>query len=92
MMKLGQTKVPLDKIPLLEKACSVDWAYLMRLAIQEHMPTSWEAISGSLGDILSDNETKAVQFIRDVFSEDDLDMGTVGKLKFRDCVEALKTS
>ena len=42
MMKLGQTKVPLDKIPLLAKACGVDQAFFMRLALQEYMPAGWD--------------------------------------------------
>jgi hypothetical protein len=56
------------------------------------MPTSWGEITSALGDILSVNEKAALEIIRDVFSEDNLDMGTVGKVKFRDCVETLKPS
>ncbi len=38
------------------------------------MPTSWGEITSALGDILSVNEKAAREIIRDVFSEDNLDM------------------
>ena len=63
----------------------------MRLALQEYAPDSWKAIQHSLGDVLSDNERKALEIIREVFPEDDLEMTTTGQIKFKDCVETLKT-
>ncbi|MGZ9053126.1 MAG: helix-turn-helix domain-containing protein [Rhodoplanes sp.] len=37
MMKRGETKLPLDKVPALAKALHVDPAHLFRLALEQQM-------------------------------------------------------
>ena len=61
MMTLGQTKVPLDKIPLFAKALGVDPSFMMRVALQEYTPNSWEAIKTAFGDALTDREKRWVE-------------------------------
>lgn len=38
MMKTGETKVPLNRIPALAKACSVEAASFIRIAMTEYHP------------------------------------------------------
>ena len=63
----------------------------MRFALQEYVSASWDAVRSSIGDVLSENEKKALEIIRDVFPEDDLPMDTTGRVKFKDAIETLKT-
>ena len=38
MFKRGETKIPLDKIPLLAKAVGADASHLFRLALDQYWP------------------------------------------------------
>ncbi|WP_370163082.1 hypothetical protein [Limimaricola soesokkakensis] len=50
MMKTGQTKVPIEKIPALAAATGVEVAPFLRLALQEYMPETWKVISANIDD------------------------------------------
>ncbi|KPQ26470.1 MAG: hypothetical protein HLUCCO06_16280 [Halomonas sp. HL-93] len=48
MMKKGQTKIPIEKIPALAAAASIEAAPFLRLALQEYMPETWHVIYANL--------------------------------------------
>ena len=56
MMKQGETKVPLDKIPLLAKALNVDPAHLFRLALEQYWPGLGSTITQIFGQLASKHE------------------------------------
>ncbi len=87
MMKLGQTKVPIEKVPALAKVCGVDEAYFMRLAMQEYLPETWKAIQHALGEALTPNESAMLAIARDVFPEDDMKLDKAGKATLKDALE-----
>jgi transcriptional regulator with XRE-family HTH domain len=58
MFKRGETKVPLDKIPLLAKALRVDPAHLFRLAMEQQWPGMKVVVDEIFKNIASDNETE----------------------------------
>ena len=44
MMKTGITKVPINKIPVLAKACGVDEKHMLRVVMQDYYPEVWEVL------------------------------------------------
>jgi transcriptional regulator with XRE-family HTH domain len=58
MLKRGEAKVPLDKIPLLAKALNVDPAHLFRLAMEQQWPGMKAVVDEVFKNIASDNETE----------------------------------
>lgn len=57
MIKTGATKLPLEKIGKFAKAIEVDPVFLLKLAMQEYMPATWQEIEKMFGQpILSINE------------------------------------
>lgn len=64
MMKQGLTKVPLDKVPALAKACGVDPAVFVRIAMNEYMPEVWRVVREYGGEPLSKEELALVQKFR----------------------------
>ena len=56
MFKRGESKVPLDKIPLLSKALGVDPAHMFRLALEQYWPDRSEIIAKLFGQLASENE------------------------------------
>jgi predicted XRE-type DNA-binding protein len=66
MMRLGQTKVPIEKIPLFAKALGVDPAQITRLALIEYMPEVWAAIEQTLGEVVTEREKKFLKILREI--------------------------
>lgn len=64
MMKLGQTKVPIARIPALARACEVDTNYFIRLALEEYHPDLFEVLQETLGESLTENEWGVVRAYR----------------------------
>lgn len=65
MIKRGETKVPIDKIPDMAKALRVDPAHLARLVLDQHWPAltfSFEEIFG--GGMITVNERKLLTLWR----------------------------
>ena len=60
MMKLGQVKVPIDRIPDLAEACGVDPARFMRIALREYQPELLELIESHVADLLTLSELRMV--------------------------------
>ncbi len=44
MMKTGETKVPIDRIPALAVACKADPREFLRIAMREYHPEMWEVL------------------------------------------------
>jgi len=60
MLKKGEMKLPLDRIPDLANACHVDPVYLFRLAMEEYHPAIWEVLVNTIGMPLTANEFELV--------------------------------
>ena len=56
MIKRGEMKVPLEKIPALAKALDVDPAHLFRLALEQYWPDLGSMISEIFGALATSNE------------------------------------
>jgi transcriptional regulator with XRE-family HTH domain len=56
MFKRGESRVPLDKIPLLSKALGVDPAHMFRLALEQYWPNRGDIIAKLFGRLASENE------------------------------------
>lgn len=66
MFKKGSTKVPLNRIGVLAKALDADPAHMLRLAMREYMPDTWEHIEDALhSTLLTANELKLVRAYRE---------------------------
>ncbi|MGR3630774.1 MAG: hypothetical protein ACU0A8_01450 [Limimaricola soesokkakensis] len=61
MMKPGETKVPLNRIPALAKACGVDAATFIRIAMTEYHPELWRLLEAEFGANLTEDEEKLVE-------------------------------
>lgn len=68
MFRMGRTKVPIPKVPLLARSIHADPQYLMRLALEEYMPDAWAAICETFV-IPTDEEAEIIQFLRAVAGE-----------------------
>src|SRR5271155_2260125 len=56
MFKRGESRVPLNKIPLLSKALGVDPAHMFRLALEQYWPNRGDIIAKLFGRLASENE------------------------------------
>ena len=56
MLKRGESRVPLEKIPLLSKALGVDPAHMFRLALEQYWPDRGDIIAKLFGRLASENE------------------------------------
>ena len=72
MLKRGEMKVPLDRIPALAKACHVDPIYLLRLAMEEYSPEIWAVLVDTIGVPLSSNEWEVVFAYRIASIDDEI--------------------
>ncbi len=72
MLKKGDTKLPIDRIGALAKSLDVDAAHLLRLAMSEYLPETWNAIEDILkSTILSANELQLVREYRRATGDND---------------------
>lgn len=65
MMSNGQTKIPINKIPLFSRALGVDPAHMLRLALAEYHPEIWDVIDATIGRPLTENETRLLGIYRE---------------------------
>lgn len=56
MMKAGEMKVPIDRIPGLAAALGVSPFDFIRIAMEEYQPQVWEVLTKTLGAPLTKNE------------------------------------
>ncbi len=61
MMKTGETKVPLNRIPALAEVCEVDAASFIRIAMTEYHPEIWRMLETEFGANLSEDEEKLIE-------------------------------
>ena len=47
MMKSGETKVPIDRIPALSNSCRVDAGAFLAVAMSEYQPEVWKVLVDS---------------------------------------------
>lgn len=72
MFKNGSTKLPLNRIGALAKALDADPAHLLRLAMYEYMPDTWEAIENIMqSTVLTANELALIRSYREVTGNSD---------------------
>ena len=64
MMKTGETRVPLNRIPALSHALAIDERQLLMLAIEEYHPGVHEVLIDVLGLPLSDAELGILSILR----------------------------
>jgi len=64
MMKLGEARVPINRIPALARACNVDAGAFLRMALVEYHPEVWEVLTRMLGEALTLNEMDVVHCYR----------------------------
>ncbi|SDF12093.1 hypothetical protein [Limimaricola pyoseonensis] len=61
MMKTGETKVPLNRIPARAETCEVDAATFIRIAMTEYHPDIWRVLREELGGNLTESEVELVE-------------------------------
>lgn len=64
MIKNGDAKLPLEKVPVLAKAINVDAAFLFRLALEQYWPEQQEAIAAVFGEVTTANERALIRKVR----------------------------
>lgn len=65
MIKRGDVKLPMSKVGIFAKILHADPAHLMRLALMEYMPETWEIVEETLGStLLSQSEQNLIAQIR----------------------------
>lgn len=69
MMKQGQTRVPLDRVPGLATALFVDPTFLFRLALEQFWPEDSEIVDTIFKNIVTANEMKWVRALRKAAEE-----------------------
>jgi len=66
MMKLGQTKIPIEKAPLLARACGIDPAEFTRHVMQEYAPAVWTTLEATFGESLTPAERRCLDAFREI--------------------------
>lgn len=86
MMRLGQTKVPIDKIPALSKATGVDPANFLRLAMREYNPAVWDCLEEIFGIPVTEHEKKFLALLREADPEGIIVLDTMKATKVKDAL------
>ena len=72
MFKQGATKLPLNRIGPLAKALEVDPAHLLRLAMREYLPDTWDSIENAMqSTLMTANELELIRAYRAATGDDD---------------------
>ena len=72
MFKNGSTKIPLNRIGPLAKAIGADPVHLLRLAMNEYFPETWEAVESIMqSTVLTANELALVRCYRELTGDND---------------------
>jgi transcriptional regulator with XRE-family HTH domain len=64
MMKNGQMKVPIERIPALAKAMGVDPSDFLATALKEYQPDVWDVINNTFGTYIGSAELDLVILYR----------------------------
>lgn len=71
-LKVGKSKIPLDRVPSLAKALECDPAWFMRLALEQAVgKTAAKAIKDIFGTPVSENERGWLEELRDASGNTD---------------------
>ena len=61
MFKQGKTKIPMNKIAPLAKVLGIDPVHLLRMAMLEYSPETWEVLESLLGHrMIPENEQRVL--------------------------------
>lgn len=73
MMKSGEAKVPLDRVPAMAKALNADSAQFFRMALEQHFRGTevTKVINDIFGTIVSKNEAEILEVVRDASDDND---------------------
>ena len=88
MIKSGDTKLPLDKVPLFAEALDIDAAVLLRLALAEYHPEAYAVIVEAIGKPLSANERAMVDVYRRAAPLDDVAIDRELQEEIRELLES----
>ena len=67
MIKQGKSKIAIDRVPAFAAAIGVDPLHLLRLVMQEYMPSTWSTVESVLGkSFVTDSELNVVEIFRKV--------------------------
>lgn len=67
MIKAGDSKLPLDKVPAMAKALEVDPVLLWRLAMEQYQNgAAMDAIKSIFKEVVSENEADIIRYIREL--------------------------
>lgn len=77
MMRLGNMKVPIDRIPAIALACGVNERYFLRIALQEYQPEVWEVLKSSFGEILTEAEQDLLTTFRIIDQDGEIEVDAV---------------
>ncbi|SDK82986.1 helix-turn-helix domain-containing protein [Aliiruegeria lutimaris] len=64
MMKSGETKVPIERIPALAEACDADPVDFARIALLEYYPEIWGTLNLVFDPKLTDRDILVLQILR----------------------------
>lgn len=90
MIKTGETKLPLDRVPAVAQALEVDPAYLMRLALCEYEPELFAIIIHHVGKPLTRNEQAIVECYRRIAPHDDVEIVGDGVARIMLAIDSLR--
>lgn len=90
MMKRGEVRVPLDKIPLLAKALHVDPAHMFRLAMEDYWPGRRDALQKVFGAIVTENERDILAEFRRHFGDKDPALSPELKRRIREAAKGYR--
>lgn len=88
MMKLGQTKIPIEKVPALARSCGVDEKQFVRSALQEYMPETFKVITASLGQMLTANEIALLEAYREIAPNSEIEIDFHTRVRVQDALKA----
>lgn len=84
MMRAGQTKVPIEKIPPMAKALGVDPVLFVRIALQEYLPAVWETMTTTFGESLTEQERRFLEILREADPNGEIAIDTTLQVRIAD--------
>lgn len=64
MLKRGEMKMPIDRIPAFAQACGVDPVELIKIAMQEYHSETWKVLTDAFEAPVTRNEAVILRAIR----------------------------
>jgi hypothetical protein len=83
MIKVGSSKLPLDRVPALARALEADPAHLFMLAIEQHDPTLARLVKDIFGTPVTKNEVVWLEEIREASGHTDPTLTTKARKAIR---------